>query len=74
MMWGLIAGLPAGLLGERAASVLHAPTALAIWWVDFVARSMSALPPVALGARGAVIVAVIALVFGAAWIGDGGDG
>ena len=68
MMWGLIAGLPAGLLGERAASVLHAPTSLAIWWVDFVARSMSALPPVALGARGAVIVAVISVVFGAAWI------
>ena len=30
-MWGLIAGLPAGVLGERAAGVLHGPTALAIW-------------------------------------------
>ena len=68
MMWGLIAGLPAGVLGERAAGVLHVPTSLAIWWVDFVARSMGSLPPVALGARGAVIVAVISLVFAAAWI------
>ncbi len=69
MMWGLVAGLPAGLLGERAASVLHVPTSLAIWWVDFVARSMGALPPVNLGARGAVTMAVISLVFAAAWIG-----
>ncbi len=53
MMWGLVAGLPAGVLGDRAAGLLHRPTALAIGWVDFVARTASALPPVVLHARGA---------------------
>ena len=69
MMWGLVAGLPAGVLGERAARVVHLPTAIAIAWVDFVARLMSELPPVALHTRGAVVAAVLVASVSASWIG-----
>lgn len=38
MTWGMAVGLPAGVLGEPAARVLHAPTRLLIGWVDGVSR------------------------------------
>jgi competence protein ComEC len=68
MMWGLVAGLPAGLLGERAARLLHWPTRLAIGWVDGVARVAAALPSIAIGARGAVVACALAMVAGAGWV------
>jgi competence protein ComEC len=38
MVWGLIIGVPAGLLGQGAAGVLHLPNRLMITWVAGVAR------------------------------------
>jgi ComEC/Rec2-related protein len=38
MVWGVIVGLPAGLLGDGAARVLHAPTMALTWWIANVAR------------------------------------
>ena len=68
MMWGLVAGLPAGLLGERAARLLHWPTRVAISWVDGVARFAAALPSIAIDARIAVVACALAMVAGAGWV------
>jgi hypothetical protein len=68
MMWGLVAGLPAGLLGERAARLLHSPTRVAISWVDGVARFAAALPSIAIDARLAVVACALAMVAGAGWV------
>jgi competence protein ComEC len=38
MIWGLIIGVPAGLLGHAAATVLHVPDRLLIGWVAAVAK------------------------------------
>ena len=38
MIWGVVIGVPAGLLGHRAATVLHCIDAVLIWWVAGVAR------------------------------------
>ena len=37
MMWGMVAGIPAGLAGGRTAELLHVPTALMVTWVNWVA-------------------------------------
>jgi competence protein ComEC len=68
MMWGVVAGLPAGVLGERAARILHWPTGFAIGWVDGVARMTAALPAVAIDARVALGACALALTLGAVWI------
>ncbi|MCU1460180.1 MAG: ComEC/Rec2-related protein, partial [Acidimicrobiales bacterium] len=44
MMWGLAAGIPAGLAGGRLAMLLHVPTSLAIGWVGRVASVAADLP------------------------------
>jgi competence protein ComEC len=44
MVWGMAAGLPAGLLGGAAARILHVPTALLLAWVAGVARVSAGLP------------------------------
>jgi competence protein ComEC len=44
MVWGVGAGLPAGLLGPSAARVLHWPTGVLIRWLASVARWAAALP------------------------------
>lgn len=44
MVWGLAAGLPAGLVGEPVATVVHLPTRLLVGWVAGVARWAAALP------------------------------
>nr|MDQ3570465.1 ComEC/Rec2 family competence protein [Actinomycetota bacterium] len=44
MMWGLGAGLPAGLLGEPWATVAHLPTRVLVAWVAGVARVGAGLP------------------------------
>jgi competence protein ComEC len=44
MMWGLAAGLPAGLVGGAVARVVHVPTGLLVAWVAAVARVSARLP------------------------------
>jgi len=57
MMWGLVAGLPAGLVGGAFATVAHLPTAALVTWVAGVARVTAGLP---LGQLSAVHVAGVA--------------
>jgi hypothetical protein len=62
MMWGMAAGLPAGLAGRTAGSVLHAPTNLMIAWVAGVARVAAAAPLGQLGPTHVLgLAAVVAL-------------
>jgi len=61
MMWGLAAGLPAGVIGGITAHVLHAPTHVLLWWIATVARVAAAAPVGAVTATSA-----LAIVAGAA--------
>ncbi|MBW3614961.1 MAG: ComEC/Rec2 family competence protein [Actinobacteria bacterium] len=61
MVWGLVAGLPAGLLGGRAAELLHLPTRAALWWISSVASTAARLGLGELGARELVAVATLGL-------------
>ncbi len=38
MIWGVVIGVPAGVLGGRAAVILHLVDRVLIWWVASVAR------------------------------------
>jgi competence protein ComEC len=68
MMWGLVGGVVAGALGDRAGSVLHVPTHLALTWVEVVARLTDALPAVSIGGRSATVGAVaVAVVIAVRW-------
>ena len=44
MMWGMAAGVPAGLVGGRAGAALHLPTRLLMAWVEGVAHWAAHLP------------------------------
>lgn len=65
MVWGLVGGLPAGLLGGRAAEVLHLPTRALLAWIAGVARLAAALSLPHVDARGGLALIVIAGV----WLG-----
>ena len=41
MMWGMTAGIAAGIFGGTLAAVIHLPTQLGIDWLQFVARMAS---------------------------------
>jgi competence protein ComEC len=56
MMWGIAAGLPAGVVGGVVARAVCAPTGVLIGWIAGVARWSSAAP---LGRLGAVHVGVL---------------
>lgn len=43
-MWGLVAGLPAGLVGGPVAALLHVPTGVLVGWVAAVARYSARAP------------------------------
>jgi len=62
MMWGLAAGLPAGLLGEPWATILHVPTRLLVAWVAAVARLGATLPLGQLRTPHLVVLAVAAVL------------
>jgi hypothetical protein len=63
MMWGLAAGLPAGVIGGPFARVVHVPTEIMVAWVAAVARWGAGLP---LGrARWPHVLAIAAAVGGA---------
>jgi competence protein ComEC len=38
MIWGVLIGVPAGLLGQPASAVLHTPDRVLMWWISTVAR------------------------------------
>lgn len=65
MMWGLAAGLPAGLLTPGLAGAAHIPTGIMVGWIAGVARVGAALPLGQLGPGAAVAAAILA---GAAWL------
>lgn len=44
MMWGMAAGLPAGVVGGTVARFVHVPTELLVAWVAGVARASARLP------------------------------
>jgi competence protein ComEC len=44
MMWGLAAGVPAGLVGGVFATIVHLPTEVLVAWVATVARWAAAAP------------------------------
>jgi competence protein ComEC len=64
MLWGLPAGLAAGVTGEPGAAWLHLPTRLLVGWVAGVARVAAAGPLPTLGwfevAAAGAVVAVLA--------------
>lgn len=49
MVWGVAAGLPAGIIGRRASVIAHLPTNIALWWVAGVARRIGRVPLGTLG-------------------------
>lgn len=61
-VWGIAAGLPAGLVGGTAATVLHLPTRLLLGWVAGVARWGASLPLGHVGLRHVVVLAGATLV------------
>lgn len=75
MMWGLGAGLVAGIatdlgsVGPQVAALLHWPTRLALTWVEWVARQGARLPLGELGWRELLVVGagLAALFTGGRW-------
>lgn len=64
MVWGLVAGVPAGLVGEPWATALHVPTRLLVAWIAGVARWSAALP---VGELRAPHAAALTLLAGVGW-------
>ncbi|HUQ40699.1 MAG TPA: ComEC/Rec2 family competence protein [Acidimicrobiales bacterium] len=62
MVWGMSAGLLAGLLGGGVAAVLHVPTRLGIGWTAGVARAAAGLPLGTLTGRHLVVGAGVVVV------------
>lgn len=58
MMWGMVAGLAAGLLGAEFATLLHWPTGLMLGWVDTVARWAAGLSLPTVGPPAAIAAAI----------------
>lgn len=57
VVWGMSAGLVAGLVGGAPAALLQAPTRLLVGWIAGVARVTAALPLARLGGIGLAILA-----------------
>jgi competence protein ComEC len=64
MVWGMTAGLVAGLVPAPLASLLHLPTRVLIGWVAFVARTAAGLPVGHITSRQLVAVALAVAVLG----------
>ncbi len=54
MVWGLAAGLPAGLVGGPVAAVVHVPSRFLLWWISGVAHIGAGIPLPEVGAVAAV--------------------
>ena len=64
MMWGVVAGLPAGVLGGAVARLLHIPTRVMVGFIALVARIAAGMPLPTMGFGAvAVLSAVVAAVF-----------
>jgi len=59
MMWGLTAGLVAGLAPVWCGVVIHAPTEIGLWWIDSVGAAAAKLP---LGQLRAVHIGLLLVV------------
>jgi competence protein ComEC len=57
-MWGMTAGVGAGVLGGQAAAVLHLPTRVLVGWTAAVAHVSAGLP---LGHIGLALLVVVAI-------------
>lgn len=62
MSWGVLAGLPAGLLGPSVSSVVHVPTRLLLSLVATLARWSASLPFGSLTLRDLGLLGAVALV------------
>ena len=62
MSWGVLAGLPAGLLGPSVSAVVHVPTRFLLSLVATLARGSASLPFGSLTLPDLAIVGVVALV------------
>ena len=60
MMWGMAAGVPAGVIGGRSAALLHWPTRLMLGWIDAVAAWAASLEAPLVDGRAAGAAAVAA--------------
>jgi hypothetical protein len=60
MMWGLTAGVVAGLTGGPVATLVHLPTRALVWWVAGVARSAARAPLGELRARHLLVLGIAA--------------
>ncbi len=65
MAWGVLAGLPAGVLGRTVSRIVHLPTQVALAWVSVVARICSGLP---LGEITWPIMAIACTLSGMVWL------
>lgn len=70
MMWGLGAGLPAGLFPPQLATVLHLPTRTMVWWIDQVARRSAQVPLGSIRMTHLVLILVAALAIRYRWYFD----
>jgi competence protein ComEC len=57
MVWGIAAGLAAGVLGPPVAGVLHLPTRVLLWWIAGVAHAAARAPLPVLGPRACLLLA-----------------
>ncbi len=57
MMWGSTGGMVAGVLGGRAAWVIHLPTRALLWWIQNVAHLAARAPTATVGATMLVVLA-----------------
>ena len=73
MVWGMAAGVGAGVLGRSAATLLHWPTHLLIAWIAWVARRAGALPLGEVRGRELIVITVgTVVVAGARHVGLSG--
>ncbi|HUP70287.1 MAG TPA: ComEC/Rec2 family competence protein [Acidimicrobiales bacterium] len=63
MVWGLAGGLPAGLVGEPFASLVHLPTRLLVGWIAGVARWAADLPLGQLGVPHVIALVVLTALY-----------
>ncbi|MEO8694295.1 MAG: ComEC/Rec2 family competence protein [Acidimicrobiales bacterium] len=63
MMWGLTAGVVAGIAGGPIATVVHLPTRALVWWVATVARFAARAPLGELRVRHLLVLLTAAVVF-----------